>query len=138
MTEWPEWVIAATNVGVAIIVIAAGWVTFLNRRETRYLEHDVKPLIRDDEDLPLFDVLLSRARNVTRIGWWLIVLTALGAAGIMVANYFPPLRVLNAALLLYLIAGPRIIGMALRRKSAAVKAAATEATDAALEEERAL
>jgi hypothetical protein len=105
-----------TNGVIAVLLVVAVWVTWLNRRETRYLERDVKPLIRDDEDLPLFDVLLSRARNVTRIGWWLILLTALGAAGITVADYFPPLRAINAALLLYLIAGPRIIGMALRRQ----------------------
>lgn len=110
-----DWVVTLTNIAIGIEILVAVWLTFENRRETRYLEREVKPLIRADEDLPLFDALLTRARNVTRVGWYLILLTALGAAGVMVASYFPPLRAINAALLLYLIAGPRIIGMALRR-----------------------
>ena len=111
-----DWVVVATNVVLGLEVIAAFVISWLNIRETRYLRDELRPLLLEREDLPLLDALTDRARNVTAIGWYLIIITALGAAGFVIADYFPPIRAINAALLLYLIAGPRIVGMALRRR----------------------
>lgn len=110
-----EWLASLTGVAIALEVVAALVISWLNIRETRYLRHELRPLLLEREDLPLLDALTERARWVTAIGWYLIIFTALGAAGIVIVDFFPPIRAINAGLLLYLIAGPRIVGMALRK-----------------------
>lgn len=112
-----EIVITVTNVILAIEIAAAAVVAILNVNETRFLEQRVRPLLNAHEELPLFNALSVRARSITAIGIYLLLLTAIGATGISLTTLFPPLRAINGALLLYLIAGPRIYGMALRQRA---------------------
>ena len=116
-----DWVAVVTNVVIGLEILAAFVISYWNIRETRYLKEELRPLLEDREDLPLLDALTSRASKVTMIGWYFIIITALGAAGFVIAEFFPPIRAVNAGLLLYLIAGPRIVGMALRREARRVE-----------------
>ena len=109
--------VVITNVAIGIEVAVAVVLTVLNFREVRFLDKRVRPLLDDGEDLPLFDALNSRAKYVTAVAAYLIIVTALGAAGIRLTELFPPLRAVNGALLLGLIAGPRWIGSALRQRA---------------------
>jgi hypothetical protein len=108
-----------TNLAVLTVVVIAAWVIRQARREQRFLE-SLKPLLPQNEYLPLFDALLSRAREVYLLGVYLVLLTAVGA---LLAAYdkpslaqaFPPIRAINAALFLVLLSGPLVLGRAMRR-----------------------
>lgn len=113
-----EWLETVTNVIVALEVAAGLVIAWLNQREVRFLEDRVKPLLADDEDLPLFDALTGRAKYVTFVAIYLLALTALGAFIGPLSDHFPPMRAINGALFLGLLAGPRVIGGALRRRAA--------------------
>lgn len=117
-----EFLEVATGVILAGEVLVALWLSWANWREVQFLRR-VRPLLPSDEDLPLFDALDGRAKYITVVSLYLIVLTALGAAGITLADYFPPIRALTAGLLIGLLAGPKIIGTALRRRVRAAQAA---------------
>ncbi|HYI67151.1 MAG TPA: hypothetical protein VEW95_09525 [Candidatus Limnocylindrales bacterium] len=112
-----NWVEVGTNVAIGLEVLAAMVLVWFNFRESRFLEDKVRPLLHVDEDLPLFDALAARAKYVTAVGIYLIVLTGLGQAGYSVAEVFPPIRAINGLLFLGLIAGPWIIGRALRNQA---------------------
>jgi hypothetical protein len=104
---------------VALLVIEAGVavvLAFLNFREVRFLD-TTRPLIPNIREIPLYDALAFRARYITFAAVWLITQTLLGAIGVMVADFFPPIRAVNGAILLGLLAGPRMVGDALRRKA---------------------
>lgn len=111
-----DWVNAITNVIVLVEIVAAVVLAFINLREVRFLEGHVKPLLRDGEDLPLFHALNNRAKYVSFVGVYLLCLTGFGALFGPVSEFFPPIRAINGALLLGLIAGPRVVGQALRAK----------------------
>lgn len=106
-----------TAIVLVIEIAAAAVIAVLNVTEVRFLERRVRPRLDANEELPLFDALSARARSITAIGIYLLVLTGIGAAGISLTTIFPPLRAINGALLLYLIAGPRIYGTALRQRA---------------------
>lgn len=112
-----DWVEAVTNVVVGIEIIAAVVLTFLNVREVRFLEQRVRPLLREGEELPIFDALAGRGRYVTFVAIVLIVETAIGALVGPLSEYFPPVRAINGGLLLGLLAGPRVYGAALRARA---------------------
>lgn len=104
-----------TAVAVGLEVLAAVVLAILNIGEVRFLEERVRPHLRKGEELPLFDALTQRAKGITLIAFWLLGLTALGLVW-QPTDHFPFLRAINGLLLLYLIAGPRIYGIALRSR----------------------
>lgn len=109
----------ATNVVVAIEVLAAIYLAWANVKEVRFLEDELRPRLGDEEDLPLFDALSGRAKYVAAVGFYLILLTAAGVLIGPLSDHFPPLRAINGALFLGLIAGPKVIGNALRARAKA-------------------
>lgn len=117
-----EWILIATNVVLGIEIIAALVLAFLNWREVDFLDERVKPRLRADEDLPLFHALSGRAKYTTFVGVYFIVLTGIGAIVGPLSEHFPPLRAISGALLLGLLAGPRTIGAALRKREREKKA----------------
>lgn len=108
--------VVVTNVIVAAEVAAAGVLAIINYREMRFLER-LAPLRTADEDLPLYGALMFRARYITWVVVYFLAITALGALGVQLGELFPPIRAINGALLLGLMAGPRIVGDALRRRA---------------------
>lgn len=104
-----------TNVLIGLEVVAALFLVAQNVREVRFFAK-LRPLMPANEDLPLFDALNRRAQYVAFVGLYLLVVTALAALGIRLAEIFPPLRAINGALLVGLIAGPFVFGRAMRAK----------------------
>lgn len=108
----------ATNVAVALEVVAALVLAFLNRREVRYLD-ELEPAALADAavagPLPLYHSLSFRAKYVTAVVLYLLVLTALGALGIVLSELFPPIRAINGLLLLGVLAEPLQTGRAIRK-----------------------
>lgn len=111
------WVETVTNVLFGLEMVAAVVLTYLNFREVRFLEQKVRPLLDEGEDLPLFDALTARGRYVTFVAIYFIALTAFGAFVGPISELFPPIRAINGAVLLGLLAGPRVYGAALREKA---------------------
>ena len=112
---------SATNVVVAVEIVVGLYIALTSRGEARFLEQQVKPLLRGETELPLFDSLLWVAKYVKAVAAWLIVLTVLGALlswldKPSLADLFPPIRAINLALLIGLLAVPKIIGRGLRRR----------------------
>lgn len=104
-----------TTIVVAIELLVAVWLAWRLWHESRFLER-VEPLIPKDENLPLFDALLFSSRYTTAAVTYLLLLTALGVAGITVAEYFPPIRAISGAVLIGLLYRPLSTGRALRRR----------------------
>jgi heme/copper-type cytochrome/quinol oxidase subunit 2 len=102
-----------TNIIVAIEVLAAVVVTWLVYREVRFLAH-LREKLGPNADPSLHGALQFSARYTVVVCIWLLALTAIGAAGVNLAAQFPPLRAINGALLLGLLAQPWIVGRALR------------------------
>lgn len=111
------------NLAIAAEVVIALVLVWLDYREARFL-NGLRPL-KGDEWLPLFDALDGRATYVTLVGAYLLLLTAFGAAGYQIADVFPPIRAINGALLLGLLAGPLVVGRAMRK----VRASSEEVAD---------
>lgn len=108
-----------TNIAVGVIAVAAVGVVILSFREFRFLG-TLRPFLPSGF-WPLYEALLGRSIYVTGVGVWLLVLTAIGAVLNALelptlAQTFPPLRAINALLLLGLLAGPLWLGRAMRRK----------------------
>lgn len=109
----------ATNIAVAIIAVVAVWTTYRTVREYLFLR-GLRPFLPLGEYLPLYESLVSRSAYVAVIGVYLLSLTVVGAVlsalGMpSLAEMFPPIRAINAALLLGLLAGPLLIGRAMRK-----------------------
>lgn len=104
------------NIGVALEVLAALVVIWLDVREFRFLR-SLRPFLPEGESMTLYEALMSRAAFVTLVGGYLIVLSAATVVLGSLAVAFPPLRVINGALFLGLLAGPIYIGRALRHLS---------------------
>lgn len=108
----------ATNVAIAVEIAIAVVLVYRNRREVRYLE-ELEPEVEADiavaGPLPLYHALSWRARYVTAVSVYLLVLTGLGAIGVVVADLFPPIRAINGALLLGILYEPEQVGAAIRK-----------------------
>lgn len=106
----------ATNIAIFVEVLVAIALVFLNYREVRFLRREVEPLVEAGEPAPLYEALSFRASYITFVCIWLLSLTGLAAAGLNLAELFPPLRAINGALVLGLLAGPIQTGYALRKR----------------------
>lgn len=105
-----------TNVVIGVEAVLAVVLAIASWRESRFLQK-VGPLLHPGEDLPLYRAISFNARYTTLVVAYLLVLTAAGAAGFMVAAAFPPLRAINGALILGLLAGPLREGRAMRQRA---------------------
>lgn len=105
---------ALTGAVLLLEALAAVWIVWRNYREVRFMGR-LRPLMPKGADLPLFDALAARALQITVIGVYLLILTILGAAGVSVADAFPPIRAINGGLFLVLLAGPTYVGREMRR-----------------------
>lgn len=108
-----------TAAAVLVELIVAAWLVWRNHREVRFMR-SLRPLMPADADLPLFDALARRASQITNIGAYLLVLTmastVLAELGLpAIAEIFPPIRAINGALILVLLAGPTYVGREMRR-----------------------
>lgn len=103
---------ALTNVALAVEALVAVVLVYRNAREVTFMRR-IRPLM--PADVPLFEALTTRAWQITLIGLYLLILTGLGAAGIRLAEVFPPIRAINGAVLLVLLSGPAYVGREMRR-----------------------
>jgi hypothetical protein len=103
-----------TNVILGILVVITLGIVWQLDREGRFLDR-LRAQVHG-EDLPILDALLVDAHYTTFITVYLIALTVIGAAGFTIAVAFPPIRAINALLLLGLLTGTLRIGRALRRR----------------------
>jgi len=106
------------NIAVAVEAIAGVVLVAQSFREYRFLI-GLKPYLPSDESLPLYQALVGRAVQITAIGIYLIILTAIGAVLAAVdlpplAQSFPLLRAINGFLFLVLLSGALQVGKALR------------------------
>ncbi len=104
----------ALELAIGIEFALAIVISALNVRELHFLA-TLRPLLPDGEDLPLYDALTARAAFLMVTGFYLIVLSVLTTLGLNLTLAFPPLRILNGALFLAILAGPVFLGHAMRR-----------------------
>lgn len=101
------------NVLVAIEIVAAVGVAALVYREVRFLAQ-LRKKLGPDADPSLHGALQLSARYTVAVCVWLLLLTAIGAAGVNLGELFPPIRAVNGALILGLLGQPWLVGRALR------------------------
>lgn len=104
------------NILLGIVTLAGVVIIILDAREVRFLT-SLRAYL-PDEHLPLYEILVRRAQLMTTLGFYLLVLTMVGAVVGPLTQYFPPIRVINAVLFLWMLAGPVLIGRALRAQPA--------------------
>ena len=111
----------ASTLLVVVEFVVALYIVAADVKEVRFLLA-LKPLIPTDEDLPLYSALTDRAIFLMAVGVYLLALTVVAAFGPQLAVIFPPIRVINGAIFLAILAGPRYLGHAMRRSPRIKKA----------------